>query len=113
MLGGFDAETFLLLKLIGLEQEEDQLELRQEVVGSLRTKLVVAKEGLSELFCTEIGISCSGHKESALLEEWRKVSLHGKCVYREGLIVQNWGYIKWQFVIEVSHKQIQIGIVEH
>ena len=65
-LGGFDAGAFLLLDLIGLEQEEDELELRQVVVGPLRTK-PVAKEELSELFCTAIGISCSGQKESALL----------------------------------------------
>ena len=61
-----------MLDLIGLEQEEDELEPRQVVVGPLRTKLVVAKEGLSELFCTDIGVSCSGQKESALLGERRK-----------------------------------------
>ena len=50
---------------------------------------------------------------------WRKcvsmkiVPVHGKCVYRKGLIVQNWEYIKWKFVIEMCRKQIQIGIVDH
>ena len=57
-MGGFDAGAFL--------------ELRQVVVGPLRTKLVVAKEGPSELFCTEVGVSCSGQKESVLLGERRK-----------------------------------------
>ena len=68
--GGSDNGAFP--DLISLEQEEDKLELRQVVVGPLRTKLVVAKERLSELFCTEIGESCSGQKESVLLGKRHK-----------------------------------------
>ena len=45
-LGGFDAETFILLVLIVLGKVEDELELRQAVVVPLRTMLVAAKEGL-------------------------------------------------------------------
>ena len=41
------------------------------------------------------------------------VPVHGKCVYRKGLIVQNWEHIKWKFVTETCCKPIQIGIVEH
>ena len=46
---------------------------------------------------------------------WRKcismciVLVHGKGVYRKGLIVRNWRNIQWKFVIELSHKQIHIG----
>ena len=41
------------------------------------------------------------------------VPVHGKYVYRKGLIVQNWRHIKCKFMTETCRKQIQIGLVEH
>ena len=85
------------------------------VAGPLRTKVVVAKERLSELFCTEIGVSCSGQKESALLEErpnhedssssWKmRPSRRLDCP-------ELW--IHKVAVTEACRKQIQIGTVQH
>ena len=58
--------------LIVLEIVEDELELRQAVVEPIRIMLVAAKEELLELFCIETGVSCSGQKKYALLEEMHK-----------------------------------------
>ena len=38
------------------------------------------------------------------------VPVHGKCVYRKGLIDQNWEHIKWKSVTETYRKQIQSGM---
>ena len=67
-----DVETFLLLVSVVLERAVDDLELTRVVVEPLRTTDVGTKEELYELFCTEIGVSWPGQKESILLEEMRK-----------------------------------------
>ena len=41
------------------------------------------------------------------------VPVHGKCIYRKGLIVQNWEHKKWMTVTETYRKQFQTGMVEH
>ena len=115
VLGDFDVETSLLFVLVVFERAEDELELKLAVVVPLRTIVVGVKEELLELFCTEIDLVWDRRNQYC----WRKcvsmkiVPVHGECIYRKGLIVQNLGCIKCKFVIEMCHKQIQTGIAEH
>lgn len=53
-LGEFDADSFLLLVLVGLVRVEVESVLKQVVVIPPRTKDVKAKKGQLALFCTKI-----------------------------------------------------------
>ena len=98
--------------LTDLEKEEDELELRSVDVVALTTMFVAAKGAIRTIL----------QRLSNLVQDrrnhycWRKclslemVPVHGECVHHESLIVQNWQHIKWKFVIEACHKQIQIGM---
>ena len=93
----------LIVLIVWKKKVEDELKLRQAVVEPLRTMFVASKEVLQEPFCTEIGVSCSGQKE--LVCCWKCISMnivpvHRKCIYRKGLIDQNWENIKWKSVTE-------------
>ena len=110
VLGDFDDETFLDCAH-SLERVEDELKVRQVVVEPLRTMFVAAKEVLQEPFSTEIGVYCSGQKE--LVCCWKCISMnvvpvHWKCVYRKGLINQNWEHIKWKSVTETYQNRSRL-----
>ena len=66
VLGGFDAEIFLLTVSEVLEIVADESGLTLEAAKVLRTTVIEARMEQLELFCTDIGESCLEQKVSEL-----------------------------------------------